>query len=540
MNSSSNWSTTSTGVPRRRTRRWSSPLPGRRRARTPPPRDRPDQAGTSRPHQRRLATPGRARHHQQRGGRSRSRHAATSLSRPKNVSVSRRRRAPVPCTGTAPRSSAAPAGQPTSRPDAGSPPPTPPARHRVRSRAVRRGCGGRASAPAGRRPGGRSDTTPSPGSPNGARATAPRPPAPRRSPRRRDAHRTPTGHRAAFPPPRAATPRDAPPRSAPATTRRARRTGAPAPQLQRPPEGDRRPIGLASDRQLPTRSINSSNRDVSNSSPSTSGGTTGRRLDRRGPSLRRSRSTQPCTSFGHDGGVVTPQRLGQLVRRQHLAAAPPTPTTRPDHAVARHAVAVDAQGPSSSIPRLIVRRRPDCQPPRYRRDTATAPPAIPVLPQGRTRNTPPTRASPEKWRRSDEQEPPQDLDQHDRTDRRWDADSHAIARRCRQPAVTRRQQAAESGHREAVSQAHVCPAVDLVPEGLPPAGSDSSSAENGSGDLPGHRPVVTSDSEWTGDAKDHPGYGPVDTIDRATDWIDDINNRHHPSWSWHRIKACPE
>ena len=129
-----------------------------------------------------------------------------------------------------------------------------------------------------------------------------------------------------------------------------------------------------------------------------------------------------------------------------------------------------------------------CQRTRYRRDTATAPPAIPAsrkvglatphLPGHRPRNG--EGAMNKNHRRI------------------WTSTTaligagmliltplHADAANQPSPDGNKRPNPAIVKP----SPSHVCPAVDLVPECLPPAGSDSSSAENGSGDLPGHRPV---------------------------------------------------
>ena len=82
----------------------------------------------------------------------------------------------------------------------------------------------------------------------------------------------------------------------------------------------------------------------------------------------------------------------------------------------------------------------------------------------------------------------------------------------------------------------ICPAADTVPlcEIVRPSNPSGSAGSK----VAALRPVDGT-AVWTGDTKDHPGYGPVNPADNATDWVDSIGVgcRRVP---WPQLVACPE
>jgi hypothetical protein len=82
-----------------------------------------------------------------------------------------------------------------------------------------------------------------------------------------------------------------------------------------------------------------------------------------------------------------------------------------------------------------------------------------------------------------------------------------------------------------------CPAVDTVPI-CDIAGSLDRSGSDGS--KVAIRPApAEANTVWIGDAKDHPGYGPVNPAATTSDWVDSIglDCRRVP---WPQIVECPD
>jgi hypothetical protein len=81
-----------------------------------------------------------------------------------------------------------------------------------------------------------------------------------------------------------------------------------------------------------------------------------------------------------------------------------------------------------------------------------------------------------------------------------------------------------------------CPAADTVPVCeivRTPGRSGSDGSEVAVRPAPADRSAV-----WTGDAKDHPGYGPVNPPDIHTEWVGSVGVgcRRVP---WPQVIACP-